>query len=188
MDKELYVVIECTVKVKEIMKLNLMNKQTGESYSNASVLEENTIEQILKEYAADIGVDPQRHNLLFSNNRTGHETSNRKAAVRDLDLKDGDVLVILQDNACQDDPEGIIKIDLVNRLNGKFYLNVRLYPENSMAQILTEFAKELGIDPRKNILFLNKRTGKETEDRSVAAGELGLETGDVLVICEDVYA
>ena len=79
-------------------KIDLLNKATGTTYSQAAVYATNTLGQILQEYAVDIGVNPYDSKILFENKRTGASTSDTNEIVGGLGLQEGDVLVI-SDNA-----------------------------------------------------------------------------------------
>lgn len=78
-------------------EIDLVNKQTGATYARANVLEDNTMTQILGEYADDIGVNPKSSKLIFENKRTGVSTSNAAETVQAMGLKQGDVLAITDD-------------------------------------------------------------------------------------------
>lgn len=93
-----YPIDEALDAMEGTYEINLINKQTGTTYPNAPVLATNTMEQVLQEYAADIGINPKDHKVLFANKRTGQETSESSTTVQDLGLKPGDVLAIC-DNA-----------------------------------------------------------------------------------------
>lgn len=75
-------------------EIDLVNGMTGAIYACAPILATNTMEQILKEYAADIGVDPNYRWTEFKNRQTGQETLDKNATVGSLGLKTGDALVI----------------------------------------------------------------------------------------------
>lgn len=79
------------------IEIDLVNKQSGATYTHAPVLATNTMEQVLKEYAADIGINPKKNKILFANKRTGRETSDRGATVEEMELEPGDVLSIADD-------------------------------------------------------------------------------------------
>ena len=78
--------------------IDLLNKVTGTTYPEAAVCGANTLGQVLREYAADIGVNPDDSKILFENKRTGASTSDTNETVEGLGLKKGDVLAI-SDNA-----------------------------------------------------------------------------------------
>ncbi len=77
------------------------------------------------------------------------------------------------------------EIDLINKVTGTFYPLVAVFGANTMAQILEEYAEDLGVDPKDyRILFENKRTHESTSDRSMTVEGLGLREGDALAIAE----
>lgn len=79
--------------------------------------------------------------------------------------------------------EEAFEITLLNKENGVTYPDAPVYSGNSMEQLLSEYAADIGINPNdKKILFINKRTGADTADRTTTVGKLGLEPGDVLAI------
>ena len=79
-------------------EIDLLNKVTGTTYPKAAVYGTNTLGQVLKEYAPDIGVNPNDSKILFENKRTGDSTSDSTETINGLNLRDGDVLAI-SDNA-----------------------------------------------------------------------------------------
>ncbi len=79
-------------------EIDLLNKVTGVNYPQAAVYGNNTLGQVLEEYAADIGVNPRDSKILFENKRTGRSTSDTTETVAGLELEAGDVLAI-SDNA-----------------------------------------------------------------------------------------
>ena len=50
-----------------VMEIDLLNKVTGVNYPKAAVYGDNTLGQILEEYAEDIGVNPRDSKILFEN-------------------------------------------------------------------------------------------------------------------------
>ncbi len=72
----------------------LLNKVTGVNYPQAAVYGNNTLGQVLEEYATDIGVNPRDSKILFENKRTGRSTSDTTETVAGLELEAGDVLAI----------------------------------------------------------------------------------------------
>ncbi len=82
--------------------------------------------------------------------------------------------------------EDTFEIDLINRESGTAYPRAAVYSTNTMAQILEEYAADIGIDPKDSkILFENKRTHESTSDRSMTVEGLGLREGDVLAIADN---
>lgn len=82
--------------------------------------------------------------------------------------------------------EGIIEIDLLNKATGVNFPKVAVYGDNTMAQILEEYAQDIGINLKDSkILFENKRTGSSTSDSSETVAGLDLQAGDVLAISDN---
>ncbi len=79
------------------INIDLLNKANGTTYPQAVVLETNTLGQILEEYAADIGINPKNSKIIFTNKRTSRETSNVNETVKGFELREGDVLAIVDD-------------------------------------------------------------------------------------------
>lgn len=77
------------------INIDLSNKGTGTTYSQATVLGINTLGQILNEYALDLGLNPKDPKVIFENKRTGVATSDSQETVEGLGLQDGDVLAIV---------------------------------------------------------------------------------------------
>ena len=96
-------------------EIDLLNKVTGTTYPQAAVYGTNTLGQVLKEYAVDIGVNPNDSKILFENKRTGVSTSDTNETVENLDLQAGDVLAI-SDNAGVAAEDETIEIDLLNKV------------------------------------------------------------------------
>ena len=81
-----------------VIEIDLLNKVTGATYPQVGVYGTNTLGQVLKTYAEDIGVNPNDSKILFENKRTGVSTSDTNETIEGLDLQEGDVLAI-SDNA-----------------------------------------------------------------------------------------
>ena len=77
--------------------------------------------------------------------------------------------------------EGAFEIDLLNKVTGVNYPKAAVYGDNTLGQILEEYAEDIGVNPRDSkILFENKRTGASTSDSSETVTGVGLQAGDVL--------
>ena len=70
--------------------IDLLNSVTGTPFSEVPVFKSNTLGQVIKEYHADLGINPDAK-LQFKNKRTGVDT------VEGLGLEEGDVLAICDD-------------------------------------------------------------------------------------------
>lgn len=92
-----YPVDEVLNDMEEEFEITLMNKESGVTYPDVPVGSENTMGQLLSTYAADIGINAKKTKILFINKRTGDGTSDLAATVRDLGLKEGDVLAVAED-------------------------------------------------------------------------------------------
>lgn len=79
------------------INIDLLNKAKGTTYPQAAVFETNTLGQILEEYAVDIGINQNSSKFIFTNKRTGAQTSDAGETVKGLGLQKGDVLVIADD-------------------------------------------------------------------------------------------
>ena len=168
----------------DAFKIDLLNKVTGTTYPQAAVYGTNTLGQVLKEYALDIGVNPDDNKILFENKRTGASTSDTNETVAGLDLQEGDVLAI-SDNAGVAAEEGAFEIDLLNKLTGTTYPHVAVYEENNLGQVYKEYAVDLGLEPENPYIFFeNKRTGEVANKMDKTVSELGLQKGDILTMCE----
>ena len=176
--------------------IDLCNKVTGTNYPKASVYGTNTLGQVAREYGADIGINPDDSKILFENKRTGASTSDMGETIAGLGLQAGDVLAISDNagvaavdfeaaklNGC---PEPPFSIDLRNKVTGTNYPKVSVYGMNTLGQVVQEYGTDIGIDPnnRKN-LFENERTGASTSDMGETIAGLGLQEGDILVICDN---
>ena len=167
---------------EDIFKIDLLNKVTGTTYAQAAVYGTNTLGQVLKEYALDIGVNPDDSKILFENKRTGASTSDTDETVGGLELQEGDVLAI-SDNAGVAGEDGVLEIDLINKVTGTTYPQAAVYGANTLGQVLKEYALDIGLDPehRKNF-FENERTGQSTNNMNTSVEELGLRNGDVVTV------
>ena len=83
---------------EEMIEVDLVNKASGTTYPRAAVYGTNTLGQLLMEYAADIGINPNDSKILFENKRTGISTSDTNESIAGLGLQNGDVLAF-SDNA-----------------------------------------------------------------------------------------
>lgn len=93
-----YSIDDALTAAENTFEIDLLNKVTGTSYPQAAVYGTNTLGQVLGEYAADIGVNPNDSKILFENKRTGASTSDTNETIAGLGLQEGDVLAI-SDNA-----------------------------------------------------------------------------------------
>ena len=164
-------------------EIDLLNKVTGTTYPQAAVYRTNTLGQVLKEYALDIGVNPDDSKILFENKRTGASTSDTNETVGGLGLQEGDVLAI-SDNAGVAGEDDVFEIDLLNKVTGTTYPKAAVYGTNTLGQVLKEYALDIGLDPEhRKIFFENERTGQSTNDMNTSVKELGLCNGDVVTVC-----
>ena len=83
---------------EDLITITLLNKIMGTTYSNAPVYGSNTMEQVLTEYATDLGINPKDTKIIFENKRTGESTCDLSETIKGLSLQDHDVLAIC-DNA-----------------------------------------------------------------------------------------
>lgn len=169
---------------ESIIEIDLMNKVTGATYAQAAVYSNNSLDQVMKEYAGDIGTDLNRK-LHFENKRTGATTCDRRTTIKELGLRDGDVLAVSDDGTVAGDEEAF-EIDLVNKVTGATYARAAVYGTNTLGQVLQEYADDIGVNPNDSkILFENKRTGASTADTSETIAGLGLRGEDVLAVSDN---
>lgn len=83
--------------------------------------------------------------------------------------------------------ESIITVDLINKATGATYAGAGVYGTNTLAQVLEEYAGDIGIDPSGKVIFINKRTNDCTSDSAATVAALGLQDGDVLSITDDAH-
>lgn len=97
--------------------------------------------------------------------------------------------VIMTNNPIEKDltaAEGKFEIELLNKVTNAGYPRAEVYPNNTLGQILVEYAVDLGVDPDDNkVNFENKRTGETTPKRDMTVAEFGLQAGDVLVVYDN---
>lgn len=168
-----------------VFEIDLLNKATGTNYTKAAVCGANTLGQVLKGYAADIGVNPNDSKIIFENKRTGASTSDANETVESLGLQEGDVLAF-SDNAGVAADEEAFDIVLLNKATGTTYPRAVVYSVNTLGQVIKEYAADIGVNPNDSkILFENKRTGASTSDTNETVGGLQLQAGDVLAICDN---
>ena len=86
------------VKAEASYEIDLLNKATGVTFPKVAVYGNNTLGQLLAEYAADIGINPNDSKVLFENKRTGATTSDKNETVSGLGLTENDILAV-SDNA-----------------------------------------------------------------------------------------
>lgn len=75
-------------------EIDLLNKITGTTYPQVAVYGGNTLGQVLKEYAVDIGINPNVSKIIFENKRTAASTNDTNETVGGLGLQEDDVLAI----------------------------------------------------------------------------------------------
>ena len=80
-----------------IIEITLLNKPTGVTFPKVPVYGTNTLDQVIKEYAGDIGISLKSSKLIFENKRTGAQTSDSNALIESLELQNGDVLAVSDD-------------------------------------------------------------------------------------------
>lgn len=112
-------------------EIDLLNKAAGTTYPRAAVYGTNTLQQVLDEYSADIGVNPKDSKILFENKRTGASTSDTNETIEGLGLREGDVLAV-SDNAGVAADEEAFEIDLLNKVTGTAYPQVAVYGTNTI--------------------------------------------------------
>ena len=171
---------------ERVIEIDLLNKVTGTNYPQAAVYGENTLNQVLQEYAADIGVNPNDSKIIFENKRTGRSTSDKNETVNGLELIKGDVLAISDNAGVAGNTEEVIEIDLLNKVTGTNYPQAAVYGENTLGQVLQEYAVDIGVNPNDSkVIFENKRTGRSTSDKNETVNGLELIKGDVLAISDN---
>ncbi len=84
-------------KAEEVIYLTLKNMKTNTTFVGVPVFQDNTMDQILVTYGAEIGVNLSGKKYLFENERTRKQTADEHAAVSTLDLETGDTLLINDD-------------------------------------------------------------------------------------------
>lgn len=82
---------EETYPQKDIVHLLVKH---GLLMAEIEVYPENTMRQIFIKNTDDLQMDSSTHRAIFKNERTGKVSSDQKSTVRELDLKDGDTLLI----------------------------------------------------------------------------------------------
>ncbi|MBQ7715347.1 MAG: hypothetical protein IJT70_05715 [Clostridia bacterium] len=79
-----------------------------------------------------------------------------------------------------------IEISLINNTAGNTKVaGVPVNVRNTLWQIVDQYAEDLGIDKEAELLFTNKRTGKQTADKNMTVSDFGLDEGDCLLISDD---
>ena len=180
----------------EIIEINITNMSSGATFPSVRAYGDNTLGQIFAEYANDIGISPNEKRIIFTNKRTNQSTIDKNMTVREFGLINGDVLNVQDDSTVagiSEEDESmdyseneIIEISITNKVTGATYPMVRVYGENTLGQVLKEYAEDIAINPHeKRIIFTNKRTNKSTSDKNMTVAGFGLCNGDVLTACDD---
>ena len=177
--------IDAALEEKEkMMTIDLVNKSSGTTYPQVSIYSDNTLGQILEEYRTDIGITSSEK-IIFENKRTGVSTCDMNETIEGLGLENGDVLAICDSGevAGSDD---LVFIDLLNGATDTCYPQAEVYKDNTLGQIIEEYADDLGINSGADkIIFTNKRTAKTTSDLSMTVEGFELCSGDVMTINDD---
>mgnify|MGYP007064544974 CR=1 FL=1 len=82
--------------------------------------------------------------------------------------------------------EGKFEIELLNKVTNAGYPRAEVYPNNTLGQILVEYAVDLGVDPDDS--KVNSRTSapaETTPSATMTVAEFGLQAGDVLVVYDN---
>lgn len=168
-------------------EIDLINKASGASFPHVAVQPDNTLGQIYKEYARDLGLNPNSTKKIYENKRTYVSTSDSSETVKSLNLEDGDVLAISDDGgvAADEAPDGSFEIELSNKETGTTVPHVLVFVENTLGQVFQEYCHDLGLSRASKLIFTNKRTGVSTNDTGERIGGLGLQAEDVLMIADD---
>ena len=170
---------------KTAINIDLINKVSGATLPGVPVLGNNTLGQIIQEYASDIGVNPNDSKIIFVNKRTGSSTSDMNETVEGFDLREGDVLAV-SDNAGVAADDKAFEIDLINKVSGATLPGVPVLSKNTLGQILQEYAADIGVNPNDSkIIFVNKRTGSSTSDINETVASFDLREGDVLAVSDN---
>ncbi len=170
---------------EKVFEIDVKNKVTGATYNHVSVVGRMTLGDVLTDYAAEIGVNPDDSKIIFTNKRTGASTSDFNETVEGLGLEEGDVLAI-SDNAGVAGDMDTLEIDILNKNTGTSYPKAPVFGANTLGQVLDEYAVDIGVNPDDSkIIFTNKRTGASTSDSDETVEGLGLRDGDVLAISDN---
>lgn len=84
---------------KSAFEIVLVNKTSGVNVTEVPVYEDNTLGQILKEYADDLGMDPRGSKYIFENRWAGTSTSDCNITVKEFALQPGGVLVLTDEGS-----------------------------------------------------------------------------------------
>ena len=80
--------------------------------------------------------------------------------------------------------EASYEIDLLNKATGVTFPKVAVYGNNTLGQLLAEYAADIGMNPNDMVLFENKRTGATTSDKNETVSGLGLTENDILAVSD----
>ena len=81
--------------LESAFEINVTHKLKGTTYPKVIVFGSNTLDQILKEYAGDIGINPNAHWIKFENKRTVVQTSDKTMTITEFGLIGGDHLLFI---------------------------------------------------------------------------------------------
>ncbi len=81
--------------------------------------------------------------------------------------------------------EASYEIDLLNKATGVTFPKVAVYGNNTLGQLLAEYAADIGMNPNDMVLFENKRTGATTSDKNETVSGLGLTENDILAVSDN---
>lgn len=178
-----YPIDNALMEKENIIEINLLNKTTGTTYSKAPVQGDNTLGQLVEEYAEDLGINRSGSKIHFENKRTGEVTSDPDVTVEELGLLESDVLAISDDAIVAGEED--FAIILLNKITGTTLPQVAVFGTNTLGQLVEEYGGDIGLTFKGKLLFENKRTGDTTSDSEETVDGLGLREGDVLAISDD---
>ena len=175
----------------EIIRINLLNSDSNTPFRGLDVYLDNTMEDILRERAIDIGVDIQAE-LEFMKEGDRVPVIDRNMTVAEMGLHDGDTLAIRKAREIRfaENKGSRVHIKIRGLESGAYVCNEKDEPANvevqtqeTLGEILLRYAKDIRVDSSDpKVLFRNDRTMRITSDKNETVGGFELCEGDTLSI------
>lgn len=169
--------------MSDYIEINIKSAQTNRMITQAPIVSENQMGQIIDCYAEELGI-VVNGNETFRNERNSKSSDLDVCTAEELGLQDGDTLII--GVATDKHSNNEFTITITHRVTGTTFEKAHIRPSDTLEDICHMYGHDIGlnIDEQKK-KFVNKRTNAQTADSSMTAAAFELIDGDVLSISDD---